>query len=593
MTTTTAGRRIHILPEYLANQIAAGEVVERPASVVKELTENALDAGATAIEVSVEGGGLQLIRVADNGCGMGPEDAAAAFERHATSKISSPEDLEKVSTLGFRGEALPSIASVSRCTLTTAPPTSLEGTRVEIEGGRFLGAKPAGCPKGTVVEVRDLFFNTPARRKFLKTPATELSQIASVVTVLALAHESVAFKLTSGARSVVSVPAVESLVDRAAGLFGRQLAEALLEVSGEADGLTVRGLASPPAITRSNRNQQYLILGTRPFQDRRLAYAVAKAYEGFLTSGRHPVAVLRLSVDPYQVDVNVHPTKQEVRFQRPGEVFDLVCGSIRASLEGGVRPRTVSAPEPTADFDRRQRVEQAIESFLVKTRPREEIRPITQHQRGIATPSTLTLTRPRDTLLSLIDRGRYVGQLYQTYLCFESDSGLILVDQHVAHERVLYEKMASQRVERGIASQDLLVPLTLELSPAESTVLEERAGVLEELGLTVEPFGGSTAAVKRVPVLWEGEDVEEKVHSLLDALVELDGKAPEDEVREKALVAAACKAALKAGRSMSEPEALSLVEALVSCQSPLVCPHGRPVVLFLERAEIERRFQVK
>jgi DNA mismatch repair protein MutL len=308
------------------------------------------------------------------------------------------------------------------------------------------------------------------------------------------------------------------------------------------------------------------------------------------------VAVLRLSVDPSRVDVNVHPTKQEVRFQRAGDVFNLVCTSLRASLEGGIRAQTDSTlkpPQPDADFDRRQRVEQAIETFLAKARPEEESRPTDRHQRGPVHPSALPLARPKEALLSLIDGGRYLGQLYQTYLCFESASGLVLIDQHVAHERVLYEKLASQWAERDVAAQDLLVPLALELSPAEAAVLEERGSLLEELGLCVEPFGGLTAVVKRIPVLWEGEPVEENIRSLLATLVDLDGKAPEDEVREKALVATACKAALKAGRPMTETEALSLLEALAACLSPLVCPHGRPVVLLAERAEIERRFQVK
>lgn len=595
MTTATAGRRIHILPEHLANQIAAGEVVERPASVVKELVENALDAGATSVEVTVEGGGIRLIRVADNGFGMGAEDASAAFGRHATSKITSPEDLLRVSTLGFRGEALPSIASVARCTLTTALPGKVGGTRVELEGGDLLDSKPVGCPPGTVVEVRDLFYNTPARRKFLRAPATELSQIAGVVTALALAHEQVTFKLTSGGRSVVSVPAAKSLAERVAGLLGRQLAEALLAVSGEADGLTLEGLASPPTVTRSNRDQQYLILDGRPFRDRRLAYAVAKAYEGLTTPGRHPVVVLRLTSEPELVDVNVHPTKQEVRFQRPGEAFDLVCASLKAALEG-VRHSVLTPPPPppaVSDFERRQRVEEAIETFLTKARPKDEARAFGGLRTITPEAPRLEVARPQGALSELLEGSSYVGQLYRTYLSFEAPSGLILIDQHVAHERVLYERLSAQWAGRGVATQELLVPLTLEVAPAESSMLEERAALLEEVGLGVEPFGGNTVVVKRVPALWEGEALEEKVRSLIEALTELDGKAPEDEVREKVLIDAACKAALKAGTSMGEAEALSLIEALSACRSPLVCPHGRPVVMVVRRAEIEKRFQVK
>lgn len=570
--------------------------MERPASVVKELVENSLDAGASSVEVTVEGGGLKLIRVADDGSGMGPEDARAAFGRHATSKIASAEDLERVATLGFRGEALPSIASVSRLSLTTSVSGALEGTRVELEGGRVAEAKPVGCPPGTVVEVRDLFFNTPARRKFLRTPATELAQVAGVVTALALAHEAVAFKLTSGGRTVLAVPPVETLAERAGGLFGRQLAEALLGLSGEASGFSLSGVASPPSITRSSRDHQYLILNGRPFRDRRLAYAIAKAYEGLVAPRRHPVAVLRFSADPSQVDVNVHPTKQEVRFRRPGEVFDLVCGSLRDSIQG-LRPRPASsakpAPRPAEEFDRRTRVVEAIDTFISKARPKEEAPAAPARPGGLAAARRLRAERPQGAIPSLMEGSRYVGQLYRTYLCFEAEAGLVLIDQHVAHERVLYEELASQWAERRVETQELLVPLTLEVAPAEAAVLEERAELLEELGLSVEPFGGQTVAVKRVPAFWEGEAVEERARSLLGALVGLDGRAPEEEVIEKVLVEAACKSALKAGRSMAEVEARSLVEALAECKKPLVCPHGRPIVLVLEKAEMERRFQVK
>jgi DNA mismatch repair protein MutL len=595
MTTATAGRRIRILPEYLANQIAAGEVVERPASVVKELVENALDAGASTIEVSVEGGGLKLIRVADDGFGMGPEDAVAAFSRHATSKIISAEDLERVKTLGFRGEALPSIASVSRCSLTTAPPRSLEGTRVVLEGGSITEAKPVGCPPGTVIEVRDLFFNTPARRKFLRTPATELSQIANVVTALALANEAVTFKLISGGRTLVTLPEVDTLTERAGGLFGRQLAEVLITVAGEASGFSVSGVTSPPSLTRSSRNQQYLILDGRPFRDRRLAYAIAKAYESFVAAGRHPIAVLRFSVDPSEVDVNVHPTKQEVRFRRPGEVFDLVCGTLKSALQG-VRPSPYSSPplsEPTETLDRRKRVEEAIETFISRARPKEGAPQVRPHQEGLGSARSLQVARPQEAIPSLIQGGRYVGQIYRTYLCFESESGLILIDQHVAHERVLHEELTKQWADQRVATQELLVPLTLEMAPDEAAALEERGELLEELGFSVEPFGGQTVVVKRVPAVWGGQEVEDKARSLLRALVELDGRVPEEEVVEKVLIDASCKGALKAGRPMTEAEAHSLVESLAACRTPRVCPHGRPIVLVLEKAEIERHFQVK
>ena len=595
MATATSGRRIHILPHSLANQIAAGEVVERPFSVVKELVENALDAGATSVEVTVEGGGVRLIRVADDGCGMGLEDAQVAFERHATSKISSVDDLERVASLGFRGEALPSIASVSRCTLTTALPEDVGGTRVEVEGGRLIESKPMGCPPGTVVEVRDLFFNTPARRKFLRAPATELAQIAQTVTALALAHEGVAFKLVSAGRSVMAIPAVETLAERIASLFGRQMAEALLPVDGEGDWLGVRGMASPPTITRSSRDHQHLVLNGRPFRDRRLAFAISKAYEGLLPPGRHPVAVIRLAVDSDMVDVNVHPTKQEVRFQKPGEVFDLLRGSLKASLEG-VRPGPAPAPPPrprASESERRQRVGQAIESFLARSRPSGEALHPERPGLGALRQPTLSIARPQEELPSVLDGGRYVGQLYKTYLCFETEAGLLLVDQHAAHERVLYEQFASQSTDDRVATQELLVPLAMEVSPAEAAVLEDRAEILGEMGLGVEPFGGQTVLVKRVPALWGEDSVEEKVRSLFEALIALDGATPEEEAREKVLIATACQAALKSRRTMGEAEARSLVEALADCRSPLVCPHGRPVVLVMERAEMERRFQVK
>ncbi|MFQ5893865.1 MAG: hypothetical protein ACE5H5_06085, partial [Nitrospinota bacterium] len=368
-----------------------------------------------------------------------------------------------------------------------------------------------------------------------------------------------------------------------------------LAVAGEADGLAVAGMVAPPTMTRSNRDHQHLVLNRRPFRDRRLAYALAKAYDGLVPAGRHPVAVLRLEADPERVDVNVHPTKQEVRFHRPGEGFDHLDGSIRAALEG-VRPKPASAPPPqpeAAPFDRRQRVEQAIETFLARARPPEEARLAGEPLRHVARPPSLPLARPQEPLPVLLDGGRYVGQLYKTYLCFETEAGLLLIDQHVVHERVLYEQLASAGAVHRVATQELLVPLTLEVTPAEAAVLTDRASLLAEVGLGVEPFGGATVVVRRVPAIWGDEGVEEKVRALVEALVELDGRTPEDEAKERVLVATACQAALKASRPMDEAEARSLVEALAACRTPLVCPHGRPIVLVMERAEVERRFQVK
>jgi DNA mismatch repair protein MutL len=587
---------IRILPPEVAGKIAAGEVVERPASVVKELVENSLDAGATDIHVEIREGGRRLIRVADNGCGIPADEVPLAFSRHATSKLTDVEDLDRIVTLGFRGEALASIGAVSQVTLLTRPRTQEMGQFLRMDGGRISHQEGRGCPAGSAITVEHLFRNVPARLKFLRQPRTEAGHIHTIVSHYALAYPDILFSLTTDGRQAFRSTGKGNLYDVLIAVYGLEVAEQMLEVKEPADlgardesGPTrpivpVSGYTSAPALHRANRRYITFFVNRRWIQDRSLAHAVAQAYHTLLPVGRHPVAVLLLEIDPAEVDVNVHPTKREVRFRDGRNVFSAVQRAVRHTLvERAPVPAVAHRPGtwPAPDWERRQSLISAGQSDATSTQLAMELyRPgdITGHDQG---PPPVGPVR-----LPLL---RVVGQVGQTYIVAEGPQGMYLIDQHAAHERVLYEEMMAEYAKQDVASQTLLEPLNLDLDPVLAGVLAENLPMLNSTGFALEPFGGTSYLTRAVPSILIVPDVRAALVDILEMLRQ--GDDPLAAKAEERLVAVVCKrAAIKAGQTLSQEEMEQLIRQLEQCESPRTCPHGRPTVLHFSVDQLEKEF---
>ncbi|WP_025322863.1 DNA mismatch repair endonuclease MutL [Deferrisoma camini] len=604
MEQTTAGnrRRVRVLPDEIANRIAAGEVVERPASVVKELVENAVDAGAGRVRVRLEGAGKRLIAVEDDGEGMGREDALLALERHATSKIASADDLDTITTLGFRGEALPSIASVSRMRIVTRPPEASEATVVRVEGGKVMAVESAGAPRGTTVEVTDLFFNVPARLKFLKGDATELRHCVETVTQLALVHYDVGFELRSQGRVSLAAPPGQSLEERAAQVAGAEAPGGLYWARAEADGRELVFAFAAPHEGRGHRRGLRLFVNGRPVQDRLLVRAVTEGYRGLLEKGRYPVALLWVEVPPDEIDVNVHPAKREVRFRDEGRVFRWVAGFVAESLAGAPwlsRGAVTPAPEPSRRPEL-GRVAEAVAGYAERVSaggggrapsspPARKSRAgaIGRLRMGGAPPVAPSQPGLRfdEPSRGPYDGLRFLGSVEATYLVFQDPDRreLVILDQHAAHERVLYERFLGQGGGRPV--QRLLVPVTVECSSAERAAFEERKGALSALGFRVEPFGDTALAVTETPADLPAAAAEAVVRDILGA-----DPAEVAEGHDALARRAACAAAVKARRALDASEAEALLRALSAARHPSHCPHGRPLVVRLGRKELEGMF---
>jgi DNA mismatch repair protein MutL len=559
--------RIRILDRRVADRIAAGEVVERPASVVKELIENSLDAGARAVTVEIEAAGSGLIRVSDDGTGMDPADAVLAVRRFATSKIGAAEDLERIVTYGFRGEALPSIAAVSRLTLITRPPGAEAGTRVEIEGGGPLRRSAAGIASGTVVTVESLFFNTPARRKYLKSPAREFALIVEAVQRLALAAPSVAFRLRHEERETLTYPAADP-EERLAQVLGRDLAGAMVPLRGEGRGLTVSGWTVRPERARPGRPTEYLFVNRRPVHSRLLSRAVLQGYTELLPVGLTPVVVLMLDVDADAVDVNIHPRKQEVRFPDEHRVFVAVQRAVREGVlvPGSIRhvPEISAAvlPDPlTAAVAERA-------PLYAGSGPPPTHAPLSGEGRG-----RLPTLRP-------------LGQILRTYLLAEAPDGLVLIDQHAAHERILYERLLGDAARSG-AAQALTAPVPVDLSAEERGILDEFLPASERLGFILEPFGGSTLLVRAVPAALRAQPPDRLLRRALAAL--LESRNGNDTLARLA-IATACHTAVRAGDPLTFEEMAALLSDLEGAEDPFTCFHGRPTMVWVSRATLERWF---
>lgn len=639
---------IHILPDSVANKIAAGEVVERPSSVVKELLENALDAGASRLDVYVEAGGRRLIRVEDDGAGMTRDDALLAFERHATSKIQSVDDLFEVSTLGFRGEALPSIASVSRVRLETRHASEPAGTQLEIHGGKLLGVKDLARVQGTRFEASGLFYNTPARRKFLKSESTELGHIAGLVTHYALAHPDKAFRLASMTHEILSAPPAESFRQRLYQIMGAQTQEQLVEIPpasrqmpapasvedeiGEADSssparVTLFGFASRPEVQKINRNQMYFFVNRRLVRDRLILHAVTEAYRNILPSGAFPVALIFIDLPPSEVDVNVHPAKTEVKFRHSSFIHDFARDTIRGALIAS-RPMASfpAAKIPTQGFRPNPAIEAAVSPPPEASRPpnpysRPEPEPHEPSFNSGDSGVNLRLAAPQPApvsgLLPLADgtavfadearaadayaaqtspdeypRGlRPLGQVRESFIVATNDEGLWIIDQHVAHERVLFEQRLRDIQEKSVESQRLLLPVIVELKPQQQVIFQDLAQELAANGFEAEPFGQRTIAIKSAPGEISPEAAERLMLAILDEAGSEARGAALDDIRRRVAATVACHAAVKVNMPLTAGKMEWLLRALENTDCPMSCPHGRPILLRYSLRDIQKAFK--
>jgi DNA mismatch repair protein MutL len=597
MEMPAVSARIRILPEQLANKIAAGEVVERPASVLKELLENALDAAATEITVEVEGGGKRLIRVTDNGSGMSREDALLALERHATSKIVSDADLFALSTLGFRGEALPSIASVSRLTLASRQQGALAGTEIYLEGGTVRSVQECGMPPGTVVTVRNLFFNTPARLKFLKSTETESGHLGDVVVRLALSRPDVRMTFRSDGRSVVRT-SPETLRERAASLLGKGVAAELYAVEFSHGGLTVSGLASRPELNRATASHFYTFINGRFIRDRVVQHAILAAYRNLLERGRYPVVVLQISLPADEVDVNVHPTKHEVRFRKQPLVHDTIRNALEEMLRRSPwQTVALSSPVPSASATVGKGGLSAdvppvavAEPALPYSRAFRSLPPRPWEGAAVDAPSAAAPSSGEGVHGASPGHLRILGQLAASYLVCDADGDLVLIDQHAAHERVAYERLRSQFRQGGLESQGLLFPETMDLNHRELAAARSSRDELATLGFSFEEFGGTTIQLTAAPRLCAASEVRPLFLDILSELQEYGRSSSLQEQVDGLLATIACHSVVRGAAHLGDLEIRALLAAMDETGFAANCPHGRPVVVRIDRQRIGKMF---
>lgn len=564
---------VQVLPDSLINKIAAGEVIERPASAVKELVENAIDAGATEVECEIVGGGLDTIIVIDNGCGMSVEDAEMAWARHATSKIASQDDLDHIGTLGFRGEALASIASVSRVEMETKMKEEVSGVKLKIIDGKIAAEEECGCPEGTKITISHLFYNTPARKKYMKAENTEYKHILELMQNFALAHPDVAFKLINDGKEIVDVsPAV--LEDRITDVMGNDVGSNLVPVYFGGAGFKISGFLGKPDISRSNRKGQFIFLNGRVIQNHLIAHAVKEAYHSMLMHGKHPWFLLNLEVNLDDVDVNVHPRKLEVRFLKQNEVYRSVLKSVEEALNKHLlMPEVKWDSEPVEDRDPRgikERVEHEARQEAFET-----------VKMGIAVED------PEECPIQPI------SQIAESYILAQDEEGLVVIDQHAAHERVMYDKLMRDVAEKKVVSQPMLAPLTVDLSAQEAKVLRDNMEFFVELGFEIDEFGGDTFVIGAVPADVAGEDTSELLRGVLDDLMNEKRTSELSVRREKVIHYTACRSAIKFGQKLSYEEMKGLLEQLYKIDRKETCPHGRPTMLRLTYDELEKRFRRK
>ena len=592
--------RIHLLDELVANQIAAGEVIERPASVLKELIENSIDAGATQIHIEIEVGGRQLIRVTDNGCGMNRDDALLCLECHATSKVKTSQDIQAIHTLGFRGEAIPSIASISRFRLQTAEENSNGGTEIFVSGGKIESVKEIGAPTGTQVEVKNLFFNVPGRRKFMRSVETEAGHLEQLFRTYALAHPEINWFYRSDHKTSYQLPATQIPLRRLEDLLGKEWINQLVPVQAQQSGIQLQGWIGRAGVSRSSKSDEYWFVNTRPVESRTLYYALREGYQNALMKGRHPIGVLFLKLPAESIDVNVHPAKREIRFRDDYSIRQFLVAAIRASLQT-TQPTPITVTLTTA-------VPPATPLSSYKINQPLSPTPIAMAQRSSSSPSLSPQEIPIDLPLPLPTvhsqstspktyqsygplRLRVLGIVNQLYIIAESQEGLVIIDQHAAHERVLFERVLKQKIAGAAASQRLLVPVSLELPPTQTAFLKTIQSTLETAGLVIQDFGKNTFVVESVPPFFPHDKITSLTQDILDDLQTQGGETKtKRHFSEEIIIRTVCRKAIKANDKIRTEEIDRLIEDLLACDLPYTCPHGRPTLILLNHNELEKKF---
>lgn len=597
---------IKILDSDTINKIAAGEVIERPAAVVKELVENAIDAKASAVTIEIKDGGISFVRITDNGLGIASDDIELAFERHSTSKISSVEDLMTVKSLGFRGEALSSIASVAQVELITKTHDSLLGTRFCIEGGEGKGIEEIGCPEGTTFIVRNLFFNTPVRRKFLKSAQTEAGYVNAVVEKMAAAHPEISFKFINNGQLKVHTSGNSNLKDIIYTLYGRDITHNLLHIEGSSGNIKIDGYIGKPVISRGNRNYEIYFINGRSIKSPLIARAIEEAYKGYTMQHRYPFVVFQLYIEPGLIDVNVHPTKMEVRFTNPEELYYFIYNTIRDALSGKNLIQQVSigkeeaekephntapkfkAPEP---FEMK-RIENMVNEVIppYKTEIKEQVREHTKENIKSDISQTSLFDSEEFVKGNTTVNFRIIGQLFLTYWIIECDNSMYIIDQHAAHEKVLFEKTMKKIKNKIPNSQMISPPIILSLNMNQENILNKYLDIFIQAGYEIEPFGGREYQVSAVPADLPGVADTNLLIEIIDELAEND-KASDSEIILNKVASLSCKAAVKGNNRLSFMEATSLIEQLMNLDNPFNCPHGRPTIISMSKYEIEKKFK--
>ena len=601
--------KIKVLDEALINKIAAGEVIERPASVVKEFIENSIDAKAKKISIILREGGISYIKIMDDGSGMDGEDAKLCWERHATSKIADANDLFSIKTLGFRGEALASVAAVSKMTITTRQTNNTEGTKIEIEGGKLISDDSIGCPVGTIIEVNDLFYNTPARKKYLKAFSTELTHIIDIVTRYALINPEIHFSVEHNDKQIFSSPSSD-MKNNLVNIFGLTTTKDMIEIDYEDEGISIKGFVSKPTVTRSDKNNQSIFVNSRYVKNKIISDAVYDAYHTLLTVKRHPVVVLDINIDHKIVDVNVHPTKIEIRLQSEDKIRKAVFDAVRKSLvnTGLIVDLTQESLNEEKIFPAQKQVRLNQQEMPIRTnkpiiqQPTSNIRryPVIKEKQQMLDKGNLVASESKSDYVKeqKLDLPKFnvLGQVHKTYIIAEVQSGFYIIDQHVAHERILYEKFMSESRLGKIGTQQLINPVQLSLSAKEALVLTDNLDVFTNLGFEIEDFGNHSFILRSVPVilgkLLDQDDMMDIADELLKNLQEDKNRLDNVEnKRESLIVTMACRAAIKAGKELTSNEVNVLINDLMKTENPFTCPHGRPVIINMSLNELEKLFK--
>lgn len=596
---------IKVLPESLINQIAAGEVVERPASVVKELVENSIDAGAKNIVVELKDAGKSFIKIIDDGCGMIPEDLELALQRHATSKIRDEADLWKIKTMGFRGEALASISSVSKMIIRSKTSNDLAGTEIQSVGGEIKVKQEVGMPSGTQIEVYDLFFNTPARQKYLKQDSTELGHVTSLLDMIALAHPELSFKLVHNDKVIFDLARSSDLISRVADVFGKATSEAMLPVFYGGSAFQIDGFIGKPLLSRSTSQHQYFFVNGRPIQHFLLANTIKTAFHSMLMENKKPVFILNIKIDPALIDVNVHPRKTEIRFEDQQSLIKVVYGCVKTALD-----KNILIPKGFTESQR----------YMSDSFPKDEVSggeselggfmkfgggsPVRQENFNFGmgevkaamnfSKDFMETRQPEGIQTGVVNEQRFdmkpIVQIFNSYIVAQNESGLVLIDQHAAHERVRYEELISQFENQEKSVQPLLMALQMELSNEEVTMIKDNMDIFQGLGFEIEPFGGNTFVIHAVPVFLAKENMEEVIKGVLDDILNQKNTSKMHGRREEMLTYMSCRSAIKFGQALSLIEMQSLIMQMEKLQRPYTCPHGRPTMVSLTMDELGKMF---